>query len=146
VVTIRTTRFNIQQFYVLPTVCIYVLYGSQKKTAIISLYIINCLVVITETECVYCAVRAESVNRVQFSLGFSRIHRNSNIKNANFAALKLEARFSETLLSIYQTARCHAQKNSYVTIKSFSSWEEIRWQTLRGVRFSDYVLHAHSTR
>jgi len=31
VVTICTIRFNIQQFYVLPTVCIYVLYGSQNK-------------------------------------------------------------------------------------------------------------------
>ena len=29
-----------------------------EQTAIISLYSINCLVFITETECVYCAVRA----------------------------------------------------------------------------------------
>jgi hypothetical protein len=31
VVAICTTRFNIQQFYVLPTQCIYVLCGSQNK-------------------------------------------------------------------------------------------------------------------
>jgi len=38
------------------------LYGSQNKTAIISLYNINWLVCITEKERVYCAVRTESVN------------------------------------------------------------------------------------
>jgi len=102
--------FNIQQFYVLPTQCIYVscvdlrtnsdyfpiqhwltglynwdgvcllrgtdwvfIYNSTfcpysvfmcfvwiwEQTAIISLYNINWLVCITETECVYCAVRTE---------------------------------------------------------------------------------------
>jgi hypothetical protein len=33
-----------------------------EQTAIISLYSINCLSFITETECVYCAVRAEYLN------------------------------------------------------------------------------------
>jgi hypothetical protein len=55
VVTVCTARFNIQQFYVLPTQCICVWIWEQ--TAIISLYSINWLVFITETECVYCAVR-----------------------------------------------------------------------------------------
>jgi len=42
VVTICTTRFNIQQFYFLPTQCIYVFcMDLRKKTAIISLYNIN---------------------------------------------------------------------------------------------------------
>jgi hypothetical protein len=36
-----------------------------KQTAVISLYSINWLVFITETECVYCAVRAKSLNTVQ---------------------------------------------------------------------------------
>ena len=40
-------QFNIQQFYVLPTQCIYVWIWEQ--TAIISLYSINWLVFITET-------------------------------------------------------------------------------------------------
>jgi len=35
---------------------------------IISLYKINRLVFITETECVYCAVRAEFLNRIQVDL------------------------------------------------------------------------------
>ena len=47
---------NIQQFYVLPTQCVYVWIWEQ--TAIISLYSIDWLVFITETECVYCAVRS----------------------------------------------------------------------------------------
>jgi hypothetical protein len=37
-----------------------------EQTAIISLYSINCLVFITETECVYCAVRTESLNNSTF--------------------------------------------------------------------------------
>jgi hypothetical protein len=43
---------------------------------IISLYSINGLDVITETECVYCAVRTEAVNmiRVRFSLGRVKHH------------------------------------------------------------------------
>ena len=49
-------QFNIQQFYVLPTQCIYV-FCVELRTAIISLYNINCLVFITETECVYCEAR-----------------------------------------------------------------------------------------
>jgi hypothetical protein len=40
-VTICTTRFNIQQFYVLPTHCIYVFVWISEKTAIISLCNIN---------------------------------------------------------------------------------------------------------
>jgi len=52
-------QFNIQQFYVLPTQCIYVFCVDLRKAAIISLYSIKWLVFITEKECVYCAVRAE---------------------------------------------------------------------------------------
>jgi len=51
-------RFNIQQFHVLPTQCVYV-FCVNLRTAIISLYNINWLVCITETECVYCAVCSE---------------------------------------------------------------------------------------
>ena len=43
------------------TVYLCVLCGSENKTAIISLYSINWLVFITETECVYCAVRTGSL-------------------------------------------------------------------------------------
>jgi len=40
-----------------------------EQTAIISLYNINGLVFITETECVYCAVRAEYyLSRINLSL------------------------------------------------------------------------------
>jgi hypothetical protein len=41
-----------------------------EQTAIISLYIINCLVFMAETECVYCAVRTESstITGVKFRL------------------------------------------------------------------------------
>jgi len=44
-----------------------------EQTAIISLYSINWLVFITETECVYCAVRTGSFYVIQVSVSFSRI-------------------------------------------------------------------------
>jgi len=62
-------QFNIQQFYVLPTQCIYVFVWIWEQTAIISLYSINWLVFITETVCVYCAVRTGSLHTA--SLTFS---------------------------------------------------------------------------
>ena len=39
-----------------------------EQTAIISLYNINWLVLITDTQCVYCAVRTGSLNTIQFNL------------------------------------------------------------------------------
>jgi hypothetical protein len=39
-----------------------------EQTAIISLYSINWLVFITETECVYCAVRTEYLSIIQILL------------------------------------------------------------------------------
>ena len=53
-------QFNIQQFHILPTQCIYVWISEQ--TAIISLYSMKWLVFITETECVSCAVGAQFLN------------------------------------------------------------------------------------
>jgi hypothetical protein len=44
-----------------------------EQTAIISLYSINWLVFITETECVYCAVRAASLNIIQVNCEFNGI-------------------------------------------------------------------------
>jgi hypothetical protein len=41
-----------------------------EQTAIISLYSINWLVCITETECVYCAVRTGSLYIIQVNLVF----------------------------------------------------------------------------
>ena len=53
-------QFNIQQFYVLPTHTVFMCFvWISEQTAIISLYNINWLVCVTETECVYCAVRTE---------------------------------------------------------------------------------------
>jgi len=61
-------QFNIQQFYVLPTQYIFGFAWISEQTTIISLYNINWLVFVTEKECVYCAVRTESLNVVQFNL------------------------------------------------------------------------------
>jgi len=66
VVGLYTTRFNTQKFFVLPTRCIYVFCKDLRTNSeIISLYVINWMDFITETESVYCAVRAVSLNVIQ---------------------------------------------------------------------------------
>ena len=52
---------NVYEFYVLPTQCIYVFCVDLRTNSDISIYRINWLVCITETECVYCAVRTGSL-------------------------------------------------------------------------------------
>ena len=53
--------FNIQQFYVLPTHSVLMCFAwISEQTAIISLYSINGLDLVTETESVYRAVRNKS--------------------------------------------------------------------------------------
>ena len=70
VVTLCTTRFNTQKFFVLPIRCIYVFcMDLRTNSEISSLYIINWMVFITETESVYCAVRAVSLNVIQVTFG-----------------------------------------------------------------------------
>jgi hypothetical protein len=55
------------------TLCdLHAAYWSEQ-TAIISLYNINRLVLITQTECVYCAVRTESLYIIQGNLSLYRI-------------------------------------------------------------------------
>jgi hypothetical protein len=58
-------RFNVKQFCSLPTLhlCLYV-------NLIVSLHDIHLSVFITETECVYCAVRAESLNIIRINPSF----------------------------------------------------------------------------
>ena len=60
-VTLFTTRFNIKKSYILLTndICMF---WILEKTAIISLHSTNSLVFITETACVYRAVRTGSLN------------------------------------------------------------------------------------
>jgi len=53
------TRSNIQNFCMLITLLLWVLYGSQNKAAF-ALYSINRYIFMTEVESVYCAVCTES--------------------------------------------------------------------------------------
>ena len=57
--------FNKQQLNILPTHCIYVFFVYLIKTAIVSLYWIDLLSALTQTEGAYCAVRTEFLNTVQ---------------------------------------------------------------------------------
>jgi len=86
VVTLCTTRFNAQKFFVLPIRCIYVFrLDLRTNSEIISLYIINWMDFITETESVYCAVRAVSLNVIQvtfgpYERGFKLVFHNSSCR------------------------------------------------------------------
>jgi len=50
------SQFNIQQFYILPTLYLCVLYLSENKQRLVPIYSINWLVFITEMRSVYCVV------------------------------------------------------------------------------------------
>ena len=61
-VTICTTSLTFHNSTFCPHSVFMCFVWISEQTAIISLYNINWLVCITETECVYCAVRTESLN------------------------------------------------------------------------------------
>ena len=65
VVTLCTTRFNTEKLVLFPCSVFMCFVWVSEQTAIISLYSINWLVCITETESVYCAVRAGSLYMIQ---------------------------------------------------------------------------------
>jgi hypothetical protein len=68
-----TTSYNIQQFTFCPhSVFMCFAWISEQRT-IISLYSINWLVFITQTECVYCEVRTGSLNIIQVNLFFKEL-------------------------------------------------------------------------
>jgi len=62
VVTVCTTSFSIQNSTFCPHTVFMCFVWISEQRAIISLYSINWLVFITETECVYCAVRTGYLN------------------------------------------------------------------------------------
>ena len=64
-VTLRAIIFYIQKFYILPHKAFMGFVWISSQTAIISPYSIKCLVFVTQAECVYCAVRTESLNIIQ---------------------------------------------------------------------------------
>ena len=68
-----TTRFIIQQFYILPAQCIYVFCVDLRTNSLYFPYNINWLVCIIETQCVYCAVRTGSLKTVMVNLCFGPV-------------------------------------------------------------------------
>jgi len=70
-VTICTTSLTFSNSTFCPHSVFMCFVWISEQTTIISLYNINWLVFITETECVYCAVRARSLNSVANEHGAS---------------------------------------------------------------------------
>jgi hypothetical protein len=63
-------QFNIHNSTFSPHSVFMCFVWISEQTAIISLYNINWLVCVTEMECVYCAVRTESLNIIHTIRGF----------------------------------------------------------------------------
>jgi hypothetical protein len=59
-------QFNIQQFYILPTQCIYVFFVDLRANSNYFLYNINFVVCVTQIHCIYWAVWTESLNTEWF--------------------------------------------------------------------------------
>ena len=72
-VTICTTSSTFTILRSAPTAVFMCFVWISEQTAIISLYNINWLVFITETECVYCAVRTGCLNVIQVDLSLYRL-------------------------------------------------------------------------
>jgi len=60
-ISLRTTRFNIQEFCMVLTLCLRVLYGSHNKQRLLPYTVLLEWICVTEVESVYCAVRTESL-------------------------------------------------------------------------------------
>jgi hypothetical protein len=71
------------KFYVLLAQCIYVFCMDLRKTAIIPLYNNDGIFCVMETECVYCAVRAESLRIIQVNLSFSKVRVTAGGRESN---------------------------------------------------------------
>jgi len=72
VVNICTTSLTFNNSTFCPRSVLMCFVWIWEQTAIISLYNINWLVFITETECVYCAVRTEYLSVNQFKFRFQK--------------------------------------------------------------------------
>jgi hypothetical protein len=73
VFTICTTKSNIHNSTFCPHSVFMCFVWISEQTAIISLYNINWLVCITETECVYCAVRTEYLATIRIKFSLARV-------------------------------------------------------------------------
>ena len=63
-VTLRTTRFKIQKFYM--ALALHWVFCTKIRTATFALYSINWLVFIAVVESVYCTVRIDSLNKADY--------------------------------------------------------------------------------
>jgi len=75
VVTICTTSLTFNNSTFCPHTVFMCFVWISEQTAIISLYSINWLVFVTETENVYCAVRTDCCNMIRLNLCFLRVNK-----------------------------------------------------------------------
>jgi hypothetical protein len=108
-----------------------------EQTAIISLYNINWLVFITETECVYCAVRTESLNVIQANRLFkglsNKCYRQSHRKQDSpkeICSACACARIT-TLTAIQKYERAREVKQAAVVVQACQTARRYKRNTIR---------------
>ena len=96
--------FNIQQFHVLPTQCIYVFCVDLRTNSIISLYSINWLVFIRETVCLLRGTsRIWNEDFITTNLTWSALKNSGRVKNGQQFTNKSELK-CKLYIQIYTPA------------------------------------------
>ena len=122
-------QFNIQQFYVLPThtvfMCFVWIWG---QTAIISLYNINWLVCIKETQSVYCAVRTGYLYIIEVDRSLERFNHVSSYKADCYSKRRVPCTF--ILITRYNSEVCFRRRLFYLRQQSRQcltpNWSSVR--------------------
>jgi hypothetical protein len=76
---LRSIALNIQKFYVLLTLRVCVLYGSQNKQRLLPYTALGDWFCITDVDSVYCAVRTELLYKTETSM-LQRVKLDHNVK------------------------------------------------------------------
>jgi hypothetical protein len=112
VLTVRTASLTCSNSTFCPYSVFMCFVWISEQTAIISLYSINWLVFVTETECVYCAVRTGSLNIIQVNLrSRSRVNDSQNgtsltsFEQFLFVEAKISNSESVTIFLFYRNSR-----------------------------------------
>jgi hypothetical protein len=93
-----------------------------EQTAIISLYSINWLVFITETEHVYCAVRTGSLNLIKVNLSYKLFsHRPFQWPLSPLATRTPAASFPSSIRSVFPSNPTHLPSCPYITLHTVST-------------------------
>ena len=130
-VTIRTTSLTFNNSTFCPHSVFMCFVWISEQTTIISLYNINWLVFITE-DCVYCAVRTESLNIIQVNLG------------SHYAKMKITVKKKHPATHSFCNGGA-AHNNRSDTIQSVQNHSSTAWHPTGDLQLIIHLLSAESS-